>query len=123
MRVGRTPSGPYQRVVAANERAVTVYRRDETTDIDGTYGGDESGEYAQIGQRDIYLFSEDEQVSVTVAGERRDATLRGLVRDGVDVVEDDRLDYGGSTYEIEQKTPVRDGGGSTLVHQLVLRSV
>lgn len=121
MRVGRTPDSTLQSIVEANERPYTVYRRQD--DADSTYGPD-NDEYSPLtNTRPIYLYGEDERTEVTPAGEATYASLSGYVRDGVDVVEDDRIDFGGRRYEIEQQSPVYDNSGNVIVHQITLRRI
>lgn len=122
MKPGRLPVGPFRSTIRTRSRGYTIKRR--TSDDDTTYGNPDSEYTALNNTRDLYLYDESESVSVVPAGEQFDGGLNGYAFDSVDVQEDDRVDYGSGTYEIESiQTFVDHPDEAKTINELTLRRI
>lgn len=90
------PAPAFKRSIRMHSELLTVHRRDDTTS--SNYG--ESITYTEVGQRDICMAGLEESMQPLPAGERQAQRVVAYTVAGVDLQENDRIDYGGTTYEV-----------------------
>lgn len=95
------PAPAFRRAVRQQSESVTVHRRDDTT---GSNYGEEIT-YSQLSNnRDVFFGGVEETQQPTSAGENQSKRLVAYTEDNIDLQVNDRVDYGGSKYEVLTKT-------------------
>lgn len=111
-----TPSSanlPTESVTAGVETLTESYTVErEQADDDGQYGTQRS--YQAVGERQLYLYVDTQTVSTTAVGETTEQILRGYAKVSTDIQADDRVDYGGQTYEFDDPIPKPSGTPTVL---------
>lgn len=117
---GKFPTAPFTEIIESSARPFALDRAVESPS-ETAFGSDSSYE-ADATIADIYVFAPTERPSYVPEGERQAGALEGLCLPDADVQLDDRLEYGGGTFEVEAMTPI-DTRGEVLAYKLTLDRV
>lgn len=93
------PGEAFFRFVQAHSEPLPVSRRDDTSS--SSYG--EGLPYSDVGTRDICMAGLEESVQPTPAGERQSQRVVAYTSSDIDLIVNDRIDYGSEVYEVLTK--------------------
>lgn len=102
MRRGRLPTGPLKQLVQMEAQPITIKRRPKQVDSagdGGIYRDDTS--YNGSHTANLALNLQGVSTSIQTEGEVTEGTLVGFCDPNVDIKVGDRIDYGGTTYELD----------------------
>lgn len=88
--------GAITKIIGSRTSATTITRPTTTTD-----SLDQKTETTTTHTEDLWITEPSKVQTEVSTGERLDADLMALGIDGIDVQQDDRIDHGGVTYEVD----------------------